>query len=53
MAPYKTPPPNLPLEMAARFAPLVLPTQLHDLPQAYSQRIKTFGAEGILQLNNT
>ena len=32
--------------MAARFAPLVLPAQLHDLPQAYSQRIKTYGVEG-------
>ena len=32
--------------MAARFSPLVLPPQLHDLPQEYSQRIKTFGVEG-------
>lgn len=32
--------------MASRFVPLVLPAQLHDLPQAYSQRIKTFGAKG-------
>lgn len=46
VTPYQTPRRNIPLAMAARFAPLVLPAQLHDLPQAYSQRIKTFGAEG-------
>ena len=46
VTPYQTPPPNISLAMAARFAPLVLPTQLHDLPQAYSQRIKTYGAKG-------
>ena len=32
--------------MAARFAPLALPAQLHDLPLGYSQRIRTYGAEG-------
>ena len=32
--------------MATRFTPLFLPTQLHDLPQGYSQRIRTYGAEG-------
>ena len=32
--------------MATRFAPLALPTQLHDLPQNYAQRIKSFGNEG-------
>lgn len=32
--------------MAARFAPLSLPAQLHDLPQNYAQRIKHFGNEG-------
>ena len=32
--------------MASRFNPLVFPAQLHDLPQGYSQRIKTYGAEG-------
>jgi hypothetical protein len=32
--------------MAAIFTPLVLPAQLHDFPQGYSQRIRTFGAEG-------
>jgi hypothetical protein len=32
--------------MAARFAPLVLPAQLHDFPQNYSQRIKLYDAEG-------
>ena len=38
--------PNSPIVMAARFTPLVLPAQLHDLPQGYSQRIRTYGAEG-------
>ena len=38
--------PNPPIVMAAGFAPLVLPTQLHDLPLGYSQRIRTYGAEG-------
>lgn len=32
--------------MASRFNPLVLLAQLHDLPQGYSQIIRTFGAEG-------
>ena len=32
--------------MGARFDPLVLVAQLHDLAQAYSQRIKTYGVEG-------
>ena len=32
--------------MAARFAPLVLLAQLHDLPLGYSQRIRTYGVEG-------
>ena len=32
--------------MASRFTPLSLHAQLHDLPQGYSQRIRTFGAEG-------
>ena len=32
--------------MATKFAPLVSPTQLHDLTQTYSQRIKTYGAKG-------
>ena len=38
--------PNPPIVMVTRFAPLVLPAQLHDLPLGYSQRIKTYGAEG-------
>ena len=38
--------PNPPIVMAARFAPLALPTQLDDLPLGYSQRIKTYGAKG-------
>jgi len=32
--------------MATRFTHLVLHAQLHDLPQGYSQRIRTYGAEG-------
>lgn len=32
--------------MAARFDPLVLPALLHDLPQGYAQRIRTYDAEG-------
>ena len=36
--------PNPPIVMATRFAPLVLPAQLHDLPLGYSQRIRTYGA---------
>jgi hypothetical protein len=38
--------PNPPRAMAARFAPLVLPAQLHDLPRNYSSRIKLFDVEG-------
>ena len=32
--------------MANRYAPLVLPSNLHDLPQGYAQRLKQFGTEG-------
>ena len=32
--------------MASRFPPLILPAQLHDLPQNYSQRIKLYDVEG-------
>ena len=32
--------------MATRFSPFSLPTQLHDLPLGYSQRIGTYGEEG-------
>ena len=32
--------------MDNRYAPLVLPTNLHDLPQGYAQCLKQFGAEG-------
>ena len=32
--------------MVVRFTPIVLPAQLHDLPQGYSQKIKTYGAKG-------
>jgi hypothetical protein len=38
--------PNPPRAMAARFAPLILPAQLHDFPQNYSQRIKLYDVEG-------
>jgi hypothetical protein len=38
--------PNPPRAMAARFSPLILPAQLHDLPQNYSQRIKLYDVEG-------
>lgn len=40
-------PKQSPIEvMAAKFSLLVLPAQLHDLPQNYSERIKTYNAEG-------
>jgi hypothetical protein len=32
--------------MAAIFSPLILPTQLHDLPQDYNLRIKLYDVEG-------
>jgi hypothetical protein len=32
--------------MAARFSPLALPTQLHDFPQNYNQRIELYDVEG-------
>jgi hypothetical protein len=32
--------------MAARITPLILPAQLHDLPQDYNLRIKLYDAEG-------
>ena len=38
--------PNPPIVMATRFTPLVLLAQLHDLPQGYSQIIRTYGEEG-------
>jgi hypothetical protein len=38
--------PSPPIVMVSRFNTLVLPAQLHDLPQGYSQRIRTYGAEG-------
>jgi hypothetical protein len=38
--------PKPPREMAARFAPFVLPAQLHDFPHNYSQRIKRYDVEG-------
>jgi hypothetical protein len=37
---------NPPRFMVARFNPLGLPAQLHDLPQNYNQRIKLYDAEG-------
>ena len=38
--------PNPPVVMAATFAPVALPTQLHDLPLGYSQRIRNYRVEG-------
>jgi hypothetical protein len=38
--------PNPPRFMAARFTPLILPTQLHYFPQNYSHRIKLYNVEG-------
>ena len=32
--------------MDARYTPLIFLTQLNDLPQGYSQRIRTYGVEG-------
>jgi hypothetical protein len=37
---------NPPRDMATRFTPLILPAQLHDLPQNYSQRIRLYNIEG-------
>ena len=36
---------TLPRVMGSRFSPLDLPSQLHDLPQNYTQRIKIYGAD--------
>ena len=36
---------NPPRSMATSFSPLVLPSQLHDLPQNYNHRIKSYDAE--------
>jgi hypothetical protein len=38
--------PNPPRDMADRFSPLILPAQLHDLPQNYNQRIKLYDVAG-------
>jgi hypothetical protein len=38
--------PNSPIVMAARYAPLVFPAQLHDLPQGYAQNFRTYEAKG-------
>ena len=43
---YQAPSLNFLVVMTTRYTPLVLLTQLHDLPQAYSQMSRTFGAEG-------
>jgi hypothetical protein len=37
---------NIPGAMATRFTPLIFPTQLHGLPQNYSQRIRLYDVEG-------
>jgi hypothetical protein len=34
------------LAMASRFSPLFVPTQLHDLPWEYNQRINLYDVEG-------
>lgn len=39
--------PNPPIVMTARYDHLVLPAQLHDLPQGYSQRIKIYDQENM------
>ena len=36
----------LTIAMEAIFSPLILPSQLHDLPQDYNLRIKLYDAEG-------
>ena len=38
--------PNPPIVMASRYAPLVFPAQLHDLPQGYAQKFRTYETEG-------
>jgi hypothetical protein len=38
--------------MVARFPPLVLPAQLHDLPREYNIRIKLYDAEGSVSAQN-
>ena len=42
---FQAPPlvPNPPRQMAARFAPLVLPVVLHDLPQNYAHKMMEMG----------
>lgn len=40
--PPTTPRPNLPKAMAARFAPLALPQNLHDMPADYQSKIPMF-----------
>jgi hypothetical protein len=36
--------------MATRFTPLILSTQLHDLPHNYSQRIRLYDVEGTVSV---
>jgi hypothetical protein len=43
---------NPPRVMATRFSPLALPTQLHDFPQNYNQRIKLYDVEGNASAQN-
>jgi hypothetical protein len=38
--------PNPPRAMVARFSPLIMPSQLHDFPQNYNQRINLYDVEG-------
>jgi len=38
--------------MDTKFAPLILPAQLHDFTQNYSQRIKLYDVEGNVSSKN-
>ena len=42
------PPPGVFAKVAARYAPLVLPAQLHDLPDNYIKNLPKFTGEGDL-----
>jgi hypothetical protein len=42
------PPPGVFAKVAARYAPLVLPSQLHDLPDNYIKNLPKFTGEGDL-----
>jgi hypothetical protein len=44
----KAQPPRIFSKVAARYAPLVLPIVLHDLPENYMKRLPKFTGEGDL-----